>query len=93
MEETLNLNIVTSENLFYCGKITSIITQNEEGRFQILPNHMYTIAKIVPSVAEFTEVSGKKLRTNTDYGIIKVRNNEITLLCDKAEWEIEGKAD
>lgn len=86
MNDKLLLSILTPEKLLYSGEITSVVSQNNEGSFEILCNHTALVTVIVPTITVFTEKDGKKLKAFTSDGVLKVDNNKVEILCEAAEW-------
>lgn len=86
MENRIKLSINTPEKEFYSGEILSLYTENDEGRFGILPNHVPMISLIKPTVTVITEVNGKKLKIFTSTGTLRVLKGEIEMLCSACEW-------
>lgn len=89
MEESMKLNILTPDKKLFSGQIVDLNTENENGRFELLPNHVPVITSLVPAVTSFTTVEGKKTKLFTSTGVLKMEANEINLLCDAAEWPEE----
>ena len=82
----MKLTILTPEKEFYSGEILSLNTENDDGRFGILVNHVAMISKVKPTVTEFKELSGKKIKVFTESGILSVHNNLVEILCSACEW-------
>lgn len=86
MEKHINLTIITPEKEFYSGEILSLVTENEDGRFGILANHVPTVLPLKPTVTTFTEVNGKELKAFTSTGILRVYSGQVEMLCSACEW-------
>ncbi|WP_163192854.1 F0F1 ATP synthase subunit epsilon [Clostridium thermarum] len=86
MSQTIKLTILTPEKKFYKGQVKSIKTSNLEGPFQILPKHMALTTILVPAVTEFIDEEGKNLKAFTSSGIMRIKNNQVEMLCDACEW-------
>lgn len=86
MNNHMKLTIITPEKEFYSGEILSLNTESDNGRFGILANHVAMISKVKPTVTEFTQLSGEKLKAFTEEGILSVHNNEVEILCSACEW-------
>ena len=86
MKNHIKLTILTPEKEFYSGEILSLNTENYEGGFGILANHIPIITPLKPTVTTFTEVSGKELKAFTSTGILRMQNGEIEMLCSACEW-------
>ena len=86
MEKRFNLKIITPEKIFFDGDIVSLDCETTEGRYGVLPDHCAAIAGLVAAVTVFRDVDNKTFRVNTDSGILKIRNNQVTILCNSASW-------
>lgn len=89
MSENLKLTILTPERKIFNGEVKELNTENELGRFEILPRHLNMITFLVPTVTSFTTIDGRKQKLFTSSGILKISNNELSLLCETAEWPEE----
>ncbi|MFT5874241.1 MAG: F-type H+-transporting ATPase subunit epsilon [Clostridium sp.] len=86
MKNHIKLTILTPEKEFYCGKILSLNTESDKGRFGILANHVPMIAPLKPTVTTFTLVNGEKLKAFTSSGVLRVQLGEVEMLCGACEW-------
>lgn len=89
MEDKMKLNILTPDRKLFSGDIVDLNTENEEGRIELLPNHVSLISALSPAVTTFTTVDGKKTKLFTSTGVLKMLDNEINMLCEAAEWPEE----
>ena len=86
MEKFFELEIVTPNEVFFKGKVVSLNCVTTEGRYGVLPDHCAAIAGLVEEVTKFEDTEGKTYNINTGKGILKIRKNNVTMLCDSAEW-------
>ncbi|MGH4119195.1 F0F1 ATP synthase subunit epsilon [Clostridium sp.] len=86
MENHMKLTILTPEKEFYSGEILSLNTENDDGRFGILANHVAMISPTKPTVTKFIELNGKDLKAFTGAGILRVHNEGVEMLCSTCEW-------
>lgn len=93
MANTYKLIILTPEREFYTGEVSELIVGSTEGAIGILANHMPLVTTLRPSISEIVEKDGNKLKAFTSSGILEVKGNEVTMLCDACEWpeEIDKK--
>jgi F-type H+-transporting ATPase subunit epsilon len=89
MEDKMKLNILTPDRKVFSGDIVDLNTENEDGRIELLPNHVAIISTLSPAVTTFTTVEGKKTKLFTSTGVLKMLDNEINMLCEAAEWPEE----
>lgn len=86
MSGIFKIRILTPEKEFYNGEITELISENELGKFGILPNHVAMITTLSPSITTFKTSDGNKLEAFISSGVLKVSSNEVEILCDACEW-------
>ncbi|MEG0308192.1 MAG: ATP synthase F1 subunit epsilon [Clostridium sp.] len=86
MNKTFNLIIITPENEVFKGDVVNLNCETTEGRMGILPDHCAVIAGLVPTITKFEEESGEIHEVKTSDGILKVRKNKVSILCNTAEW-------
>jgi F-type H+-transporting ATPase subunit epsilon len=93
MANTYKLIILSPEREFYTGEVSELIVGSTEGAIGILAKHMPLVTTLRPSISEIVEKDGKKLKAFTSSGILEVKGNEVTMLCDACEWpeEIDKK--
>ncbi len=89
MSESLKLSILTPERKVFNGEVKELMTENDLGRFEILPGHETMITALTPTVTFFTTVDNKSLKLFTSTGMLKINNNEVNFLCETAEWPEE----
>ncbi|MEG1148807.1 MAG: hypothetical protein RSD98_09455 [Niameybacter sp.] len=86
MKKTFKLTIITPENEFFKGDIVNLNCETTEGRMGILPDHCALIAGLIPTITRFEEVSGETHEVSTSEGILKVRKNNVSILCSTAQY-------
>jgi F-type H+-transporting ATPase subunit epsilon len=89
MNNSFKLHILTPDRQFYTGEAVEFKSESLVGRIEILPNHVPMVTVIKPALSVFIETNTNKLSAFISNGIIKVENNEVTVLCDAAEWPEE----
>lgn len=86
MASSMKLSIITPEKKFYAGEITELMSENNEGKFGILPHHIDYITVLKPAATIIKDAQGNTKKAFTSSGILKMIANEIVMLCDAAEW-------
>lgn len=80
-ESTLTVRILTPTNRAYDGPAVSVSAKNEEGPFDVLAGHANFFSLISgPDVTVDTGI--QKLVIPLEQGLLKVRNNTVTLFAD-----------
>lgn len=86
MSKYFKLIIVTPEEKFFTGDILSLNCKTTEGSRGILPNHCAMITGLVPGVTKFKDSKEREYEVETASGILKVKDNEVIMLCNSAKW-------
>ena len=89
MKDTLKLNILTPEKQVFSGEVAELISENYLGSFGILPNHTAMITVLKPTVTVFKEPGGKVNKVFTSSGVLRVKDNIISIMCEASEWPDE----
>lgn len=87
MEKVFKLKIVTPEEDFFEGDVVSLNCETTDGRRGVLANHCAMLAAVIPSITAFEDASGRKYKAKTSQGVLKVKKNNVVILCDSASWE------
>ena len=83
MESYFNLQIITPENLFYEGEVSSVVAPGINGYFGILAHHAPLIAKSNGGKLKIREASGERY-FQIGSGIIEVLKNRVAVLTKQA---------
>ena len=89
MANTFKLIVLTPEREFYQGEVIELIAASTLGNVGILANHMPLVTALKPSNTEIVDKDGEKLKAFTSSGILEVKDNAATMLCDACEWPEE----
>lgn len=84
MSKCFKLLIVTPEEKFFSGEVLSLNCKTTEGCRGILPNHCAMITGLVPSIIKFKDLEERDHDVNITSGILKVKDNEVIILCNSA---------
>lgn len=86
MSKCFKLLIVTPEEKFYTGDVLSLNCKTTEGWRGILANHCAMITGLVPGTTKFKDCEDKEHEVEMASGILKVKENEVIMLCNFAKW-------
>lgn len=86
MANFIKLSIITPEKNFFEGEIKQLTIETVEGKRTILPLHSPFIFMLIPSISGFIDSKGEEKKFFSSSGILKVKTNEIIMVCDAAEW-------
>ncbi|MBQ2160284.1 MAG: ATP synthase F1 subunit epsilon [Firmicutes bacterium] len=82
---TFELHILAAERSFYEGPCESLILPLTEGMYGIQANHVNMIAGVVPGELTYRVPGGVDEHAACSRGMVKVENNEVTVLVDTVE--------
>ena len=83
IEKNYPLRILTSERVFYEGRVVSLVAPGELGYLGVLANHAPLITTCVPGTFRFREPEGKVRLFKTGNGFLEVLRNEVTFLTEE----------
>jgi len=80
---TLQLRVVTPERPLYEGEADAVVVPAHDGEIGILPRHARLLASL--GIGELRARRGAEVRRFfVDGGFVQVRDNLVTVLCDRA---------
>ena len=80
------LNIVTPENIFYEGEVTSLIAPGSEGYLGVLTDHAPLITGLVPGKLTVKDEKCQEVNFAISAGFMEVFKNQVTILADSIEF-------
>jgi F-type H+-transporting ATPase subunit epsilon len=83
MAGTLALRVVTPERPMFEGEADSVVVPAHDGEIGVLPRHAGMLASLGIGELRATTGSGV-LRFFIEGGFVQVRDNRVTVLCDRA---------
>lgn len=89
MDKKFHLKIITPDRELYSGNVVSLNCETTDGKRGILPNHWPMLSVLIPTETTFQDIDGDKKHVFTSDGVIKVNRNQVTMLCNAAEWPNE----
>lgn len=88
MAGTFTLYIDTPERKFYEGSVESLVITSSYGELGILPGHLSTVVAMATAPAKML-VDGNWIEAAISGGFARIRNDEVVILADSAEWPEE----
>ncbi len=76
-KEGIYLKVQTKEGIIFEGRVRSLSSFNEKGRFDILPQHANFISLIHKSLFIRPEDQDKTLKIDFDTALLRVKENRI----------------
>jgi len=83
--KTINLTIATPEKLFFNGEVKKLNIMSIDGDMGILPGHLPMVVAVETAPIEI-EVNGEIKSAALAGGFALIKNYEINILVDAAEW-------
>jgi len=74
----MKLEIITPEQIFFSGTITSVSLPGTRGLFTVWENHAPLISSLVRGKISFV-VDGNETELNVDGGFAEISNNVVTV--------------
>lgn len=84
LEQLLQVRIVAKNKILFEGQARSVSSHNNIGNFDILPEHSSFISLIDKSVS-YVHQSGTAQEFHIKQGLIKVIDNQVTVLLELAD--------
>lgn len=88
MAESMKLEVVAPERIFYEGDVTFLEFTTTEGNMGVYPNHVPLTAIIAPGVLRIHENDEVKEAALMS-GFIQILQDKITILAESVEWPHE----
>ena len=89
MTKTFKLKIITLDKIVVDKEIEKLFTKTAYGEIEFLPGYAESIISTVPCITKICDENGSTEEVFTSKGIINIKNNELTFLCDAAEYPEE----
>ena len=80
MDKPLTIRILTPEGTLHEGAATAVFLPGSVSPFEVLPGHAPIISAL--SAGDIRVVAGEERRFAIRGGVVKVRNNEITVCAE-----------
>lgn len=89
MTKTLKLKILTPSKVEVDEEVEKVFTDTKGGKIEFLANHAPIILSTKTCITEYVDINGTKKTLFTSNGVINLKNNELVLCCDAAEYPDE----
>jgi F-type H+-transporting ATPase subunit epsilon len=80
------LSIVTPEQVFYEGEVSSMIIPGSEGYLGVLTDHAPLITAVIPGKLTIKDESMQEIILSVTYGFFEISSNTASLLIDAVEY-------
>lgn len=85
--KNLSLRVVSPAETVFEGEVESVVLPAWDGEVGILPGHAHFIALLGGGTMRATQVGGGEFRRFLNRGVVKVENNQVTVLSEYAGTE------
>jgi F-type H+-transporting ATPase subunit epsilon len=85
---SLQIEVVTPLGIIFTGEANSCTAPGVDGEFQILPDHAAMVSNLNIGIIRF-DISGGKRFMSTSGGLLEIKNNELNIIVETAEWAEE----
>ena len=77
-DNLLDLTVLNREEIVFQGKVKSVTSYNEKGKFDVLPQHSNSISLLQKGLI-YRLISGQEKEIPVSDGVIKVQENKINV--------------
>ena len=84
MANTLEVNVVSADQVVWSGEATFIVARTVEGEIGILPEHVPVLSLLDAFPIEITPASGEKFLVSVDGGLLSVAHNRVSIVSEHA---------
>jgi F-type H+-transporting ATPase subunit epsilon len=86
----MNVSLVAADRLLWSGEATVVNARTLAGEIGIMANHMPVLSVLEPGSVDVRTVDDGHWVAAIDGGFISVANNQVSILCDRAEMSHES---
>lgn len=79
MANTINLKIISPQNVIYDQKVISMVCTSEYGKLGVLPGHANMFASLKPSNVDIKDEKGAGLKFAISGGLLEVHPDKIII--------------
>ena len=90
MATTMNVALVAADRELWSGEATVVNTKTLAGEIGIMANHTPLLSVLEPGQVDVRTVDDGHWVAAIDGGFISVANNQVSILCDRAEISHES---
>lgn len=90
MAATMNVSLVAADRELWSGEATVVNTRTLAGEIGIMADHTPLLSVLEPGQVEVRTADNGHWVAAIDGGFISVANNEVSILCDRAELSHES---
>ena len=90
MANTMNVALVAADRQLWSGEATVVNTRTLSGEIGIMANHTPLLSVLEPGQVDVRTVDDGHWVAAIDGGFISVANNQVSILCDRAEISHES---
>lgn len=84
MTKLFDVKIITPQEVFFEGSVSSLVIPGTEGSFGILCNHAPIIAGVADGIMKVTDENSNELYIEVGSGYLDMLNNSAVIITEKA---------
>ncbi|MBO4474894.1 MAG: ATP synthase F1 subunit epsilon [Clostridiales bacterium] len=85
IKKKMTIEVVTPYEVFFEGRVESIVIPTLDGQFGIMPGHSPLVVAITPGIARF-EADGQSRSFVISEGFAEIGQHVVIIVCNAAEW-------
>jgi F-type H+-transporting ATPase subunit epsilon len=93
MANTMNVALVAADRELWSGEATVVNARTLAGEIGVMANHTPLLSVLEPGQIDVRTVDDGHWVAAIDGGFISVANNQVSILCDRAEMSHESDFD
>ena len=87
MAKSFKMKILTLGKIVMDNEVEKVFISSASGKVEVLANHAASIFSTIPSITRIIDAEGNEQVLFTSKGVMNIKNNEVTLCCDSAEYK------
>ena len=91
-KKKMMLEVVNPYEVFFEGRIESIVLPTVDGQFGIMPGHSPIVVAVAPGIAR-VEMDGETKVFTVSEGFAEIGQHVVVIVCNAAEWPSEIDVD
>lgn len=84
---TFTVELLTPDKVLFCGEVVCLTVFLNDGKMQVMANHMVSLCSIVAGKCSLVFQDGTKKHFTSNDGILCIRRGKTTITSDFLEWE------
>ena len=91
MAKPFQVDVVSPEAIVWSGPATFVVAKTPDGELGVLADHEPLMGALVTGAVLVEKEDGERINISVHGGFLQVRDNQVTLITDRAEITEGGK--